>query len=228
MVLLRSDYFRVLFVEERGIERLMPMLSSLNTQLVYDAVHCLWLISLQRSLLPRLESAGAPAAVARVTRLGQPTKVLRVALALLVSVLKNPSVSRDTFMAISETTTPVTVAALATAEPPVSDPELAEDVRWLSEALSRSGGTASDAISRYEAELRSGRLSWSAVHSPEFWKENIKAFEKDAFSLIKALAALIEVRRGSARAGERRMFEPTVLPPPLPPLSNLPAAEPRD
>jgi hypothetical protein len=155
----------------------------------------LWLLSLQRSLVASLEAVDAPALIARVVRIGQPTKVLRIALATIVAILKCPTTSRATSRALAESGVSATVAALANAEPPVADPELADDVRWLGDSLAKLQAAApTDAVDRYAQDLAAGRAEWTAVHSAEFWRENARAFEKDGFALLRELGKLLDVR----------------------------------
>jgi hypothetical protein len=84
MILLRSDFFRNLFVEERGVEKLVPMLNARNTQLLYEVVFCLWSLSLSQVYAPVLERAGAVTGASRLARVGMPLKILRVSFAMLV------------------------------------------------------------------------------------------------------------------------------------------------
>lgn len=111
MTLLRSDTVRGLFVEERGLERLVPLCASRNSQLLYEAGFCLWSLSLTGEYCPLLERAGAVTAVARLLRSGMPLKVLRVAAATLANVSKSPECV-DSVAEICETHVPEVVAAL--------------------------------------------------------------------------------------------------------------------
>ncbi len=151
--------------------------------------------------MPSLEAANAPALVARIVRVGQPTKVLRVALSLLATVLKAPASTRATLRAVAESGVGAVVGALAAAEPPIADPELADDVRWLGDALAKSRAAApADALERYAAEVASGRFGWTAIHSADFWREHARAFEKDGFAVLRDLAKLMNVWGAEARA----------------------------
>lgn len=78
MALLRNDTVRRLFVEEKGLERLVPLASSRNAQLLYEAGFCLWSLSLSAEFCPVLERVGAVTSVARLLRTDMPAKVLRV------------------------------------------------------------------------------------------------------------------------------------------------------
>jgi hypothetical protein len=262
MTLLRSDTVRGLFVEERGLERLVPLCASRNSQLLYEAGFCLWSLSLTGEYCPLLERAGAVTAVARLLRSGMPLKVLRVAAATLANVAKAPDCA-DSVAEICETHVPEVVAALLAgagggkgdkgaasadggdASAAASDPELVravwwcarpaegwdgggrrspppqrrsssfrpllshpsyrasplptpsllprpqlDDLRWLADAIA-SNKRRLTSLERYEKELASGRLEWTAVHGPEFWGANALAAEAGDFRLVKALGALV-------------------------------------
>ncbi len=190
MLLLRSEPIRALFIEERGYERLIPMLGARNTQLLYDALFCLWILSLQRgSTTLELENAGATTAVARLVRVGMPLKVLRVGLACLVNIAKNPQCT-DSVAEICETHVPEVVATLLAADPPVSDPELLEDLKWLKDNIATNVRQLSS-FERYEKEVNSRVLEWTAVHSSDFFKENAVKMEAGDFRVVRALKDLL-------------------------------------
>ena len=111
MTLLRNDTVRSLFVEERGIERLVPLTATRNSQTLYEAVFCLWSLSLTPDNCPALERTGAVTAVARVLRSGMPLKVLRVCAGMLVNVAKHAACS-DSVAEMCETHVPQVVADL--------------------------------------------------------------------------------------------------------------------
>lgn len=127
MTLLRNDVVRRLFVEERGVERLVPLTTSRNAQLLYEVAFCLWSLSLTSDFCPVLERTGAVTAVARLLRQGMPSKVLRVASAMLVAVAKHPECG-DSVAEMCETHVPEVVDGLlsaASAEGAApSDPEM--------------------------------------------------------------------------------------------------------
>ena len=122
-VLLRNDLLRQLFVDEEGIQRLLPMLSARNTQTLYDAVVCLWTLSLHAPTCATLERLGAVAGVARLARVSLPLKVLRVSLGMLAAVAKQPDCA-DSLAEICESHVPETVEALLAQDPRVTDVEL--------------------------------------------------------------------------------------------------------
>lgn len=123
MVLVRSELLCRLFVEEQGVERLMPLLASRNAQLVYDVLFSLWTLSLHAELVPAIERAGATSAVARLFRVGVPLKVLRMGAAMLVNVARHPA-CKDSVAEICETHVGEVVDSLLHAENKITDPEL--------------------------------------------------------------------------------------------------------
>ena len=126
-VLMRNDFLRRLFVEEHGVERLVPMVGARSAQLLYEATFCLWSVSLVPDFCPVLERTGAVTAVGRVFRAGMPVKVLRVAAALLVNVARHPACG-DSVAEVCETHVPEVVEALLGSDPRLSDPELVSRV----------------------------------------------------------------------------------------------------
>lgn len=81
--LLRNDVLRKLFVLERGVEWLVPLLTARNTQLLYDSVFCIWSLSLDPAYTKTLETTGAVTAVSHLARANMPLKLVRVAFALI-------------------------------------------------------------------------------------------------------------------------------------------------
>jgi V-ATPase subunit H len=123
-ILLRHDFLRSLFVDEHGVERLLPMLTARNVQLLYETAFCLWALSLHQPTCPLLERSGAVSGVARLARTSNmPLKVLRVSLAMLANVARHPDCG-DSLAEICETHVPETVEALLNQEPKINDPEM--------------------------------------------------------------------------------------------------------
>ena len=208
MILLRNESLRTLFLEDNGVQRLMPLLSAKNTQILYDAVHCLWLISLHRPAagtagVNEIEKNGDLKAVMHVCRLSMPIKVQRLSLAVLANLVRYRSKSSnagvDFVHDLVESHISDVVNQLLGAEPKVSDPELLDDLSLLGDALANAtkeasnGARSSTAVQRLEQEVATGRLSWSSLHSSDFWKDNATLVESNgSFSVIKALADLLQ------------------------------------
>jgi hypothetical protein len=209
MVLMRSEYLRALLLEERGVERLLPLLAARNAQIAYNAGFCLWVLSLHRpgsgaagagvTGVEELARGGAVAALAAAARTGQPMKLLRVVLGTLANVARAPGAAGAAARAeLALTHVPGVLAQLLALDPRVPDPELYDDAKWLAEALaaaaagaalgngfSRGGalaggaGGAASGVERLERELASGRLEWGPTHTADFWKQNAARLERE-------------------------------------------------
>jgi hypothetical protein len=205
MIILRNETLRSLFLEEQGVQRLIPLLSAKNTQILYDAIHCLWLISLHRptvgfSGVEEIEKHGDLKSIMHICRLSMPLKVQRLSLATLANLVRyrNKSISGDFVHDLAESHISDVINQLLAMEPKVTDPELLDDLSLLNDALANatkeasSGTRSSTAVQRLEQEVATGRLSWSSLHSTEFWKDNCSLVESDgSFSVIKALVNLL-------------------------------------
>jgi len=72
------------------------------------------------------------------------------------------------------------------------DPDLQEDIEFLSERLHTSVQDLSS-FDEYCTELRSGRLQWSPVHKSEkFWRENSQRFNEKGFEVVKILIRILD------------------------------------
>ena len=208
MILLRNESLRSLFLEDNGVQRLMPLLSAKNTQILYDAVHCLWLISLHRPVsgpsgVDEIEKNGDLKAVMHICRLSMPIKVQRLSLAVLANLVrhrsKSTNASGEFLHNLAESHISELINQLLAADPKISDPELLDDLSLLSDALANAvkeasnGARSSTAVQRLEQEVATGRLSWSSLHTSDFWKDNATLVESNgSFSVIKALADLLQ------------------------------------
>ncbi len=189
-LLLRHDFLKSLFVEERGVERLLRLTTVGNAQLLYYALYCLWTLSLSKVAAVTLEGAGAVPAIARVVRSGMPLKVLRMGLGTIANVARAPGASKA-LTGICESHLPDLVSSLLTTEPRLSDPELCDDLAFLAQATAGHAARSLTTMERYEVELAGRHLEWNAVHGSDFWRENAGAFEAKDFRLVKALAGLL-------------------------------------
>ena len=222
MVLTRSEYLRALLLEERGVERLLPLLAARNAQIAYDAGFCLWVLSLHRpgagagagagavvaapTGVQELARGGAVAALASAVRTGQALKLLRVAIGTLANLARAPGAAgAAACRELALTHVPGVLAQMLALDPRVPDPELFEDAKWLSEALaplvaaggaalSSGSGASAGGVERLDRELATGRLEWGPTHTSDFWKQNAQRVERDGdFAVIKALIALLAV-----------------------------------
>ena len=66
-----------------------------------------------------------------------------------------------------------------------------DDLRTLRDAL-RTSRRRLTSLERYERELATRRLDWTAVHGPDFWRENAAGFEATEFRALASLRELLE------------------------------------
>jgi len=198
---------------------LVPLLAARNAQLLYEATFCVWCLSLSPPLCPVLERAGAAAAAARLVRDTMPPKVVRMAAATLANLARSPACGESAVADIAESHLPAALDALAAADFAAADPELvreavglhsrpplhappfssccrlstlqSDDLRTLRDAL-RTSRRRLTSLERYERELATRRLDWTAVHGPEFWRENAAGFEATEFRALASLRELLE------------------------------------
>ena len=64
------------------------------------------------------------------------------------------------------------------------DEDLIEDVKYVDEVLDKNMKILTS-FEKYQKELNSQNLTFSAVHSEKFWKENVKKFEEYDFIMIR-------------------------------------------
>ncbi|KAF9899649.1 H(+)-transporting V1 sector ATPase subunit H [Lobosporangium transversale] len=74
-----------------------------------------------------------------------------------------------------------------------SDGDILDDINYLKEELETNFQTLTT-FEVYQAELQSGRLTWSPPHlSEQFWIKNWKEFKNDNYALLRVLARLLSV-----------------------------------
>jgi len=74
---------------------------------------------------------------------------------------------------------------------PFGDPDIKDVIQELLSHLEKMVEDVSS-FAEFKQEVLSRRLEWSPVHKSEkFWKENIKRFDEDNFSILKALTQLL-------------------------------------
>lgn len=65
-----------------------------------------------------------------------------------------------------------------------------DDLTFTRECL-RSNRRKLTSVERYEKELRAKKFEWTALHSPDFWKEYATHFEADGFKLVGEIRNLL-------------------------------------
>ena len=75
----------------------------------------------------------------------------------------------------------------------VTDEELLSDAEKVKQILEENEHEFSP-MDRYRRELDVKHLTWSSVHTAEFWMEHFMEFEKNQFALLKQVGALLDDR----------------------------------
>jgi len=192
MSLVQNPFLRSKLVENGVIEAMIPVFSTRNPQLLYEAVFSFWVLSLDAEACAVMDRVNAVQILASIARLDGPVKVLRLSLGVLANITAlgplNPVVETS-LAAMSETPLPAVINQILD-EKKLEDPELMADAATLKAAIDANLRVLTS-MERYDREVTSKQLRWTAVHTTEFWKENFKRFEEDNFRLIRALAEVI-------------------------------------
>ena len=68
----------------------------------------------------------------------------------------------------------------------IKDELLREDLEFILDVLERNYRILSS-YEKYMKEIATGKFTWGPCHSENFWKEHVKKFEKNNFSMIQTL-----------------------------------------
>jgi hypothetical protein len=198
-VLLRLDAVRNSFVARGGAALMVRATdhfvrsgrADINSQ--YQCVLSLWLTAFSAEAAAAL---GPPdlAVLAAVLR-GEPaTRIARVVLSTVRIALSaaDEDHERRLSQALIELQLPKVLAAVGSKKQITgADPELLEDLQWLTTTLLRNFKVLTT-FERHRQELLSKKLSWSMVHEDIFWKENALKFEDDNFNSVKLLVEMLK------------------------------------
>jgi V-type H+-transporting ATPase subunit H len=215
-ILLKNEDIKEIFLhQEEGLEKLIPLLTAKNTQILYNTVLVFWTISLQSSNLQLLWKSNCLIYIIRLVRLNMPLKILRLSFGILTNLLKitivtksasnnaglipgtNEHVGLEILQLVQDSHIPDIVQNIITnsTDFKINDVELNDDVLYLSNLLKNSLITSKlhelNQFERYSNEVSRKLFEWNSLHSHSFWMENYKMFEKDDFKVVKEIASLL-------------------------------------
>ncbi|KAA0192419.1 Vacuolar ATP synthase subunit H [Fasciolopsis buskii] len=197
-MMLRIREYRTRFAEVNGISTIVDVLGEKNTsrQLQYQLIFCLWCMSFDADLSALMcRSPNLLSTVSDIMREAEREKITRISLALFRSLLEKSSTSteqRNLCLSLVQFKV-LRQLELLSQKDFSHDPELTDDMAFLTEKLSASVQDVSS-LEEYTTELKSGRLEWSPVHKSEkFWCENAVKFTDNNYELLKMLVRLVEV-----------------------------------
>ncbi|VDP79235.1 unnamed protein product [Echinostoma caproni] len=167
-----------------------------SRQLQYQLIFCLWCMSFDASHVAVMcKNSNLLPTVSDIMREAEREKITRISLALFRSLLeKLPTPTEQRNLGLSLVQCKVLRQLELLSQKDFShDPELTDDMAFLTEKLSASIQDVSS-LEEYTTELKSGRLEWSPVHKSEkFWCENAVKFTDNNYELLKMLVRLVEL-----------------------------------
>lgn len=174
------------FNRDGGLRSLMMLTKETdNTQMLYLAVFSLWLLSFSESMLEEFKHHQVVYALVEIVRLVTREKVVRLVFSTLRNLLHKMDFSKEM----------VTFGLLKTLGTIRSrkwkDEDLVKDMARVEETLEECMAELSS-FDMYKSEVEGGKLSWTPVHTENFWRENINKFEGQNFNLIRALVSLLD------------------------------------
>uniref|UniRef100_A0A914GX62 Probable V-type proton ATPase subunit H 2 n=1 Tax=Globodera rostochiensis TaxID=31243 RepID=A0A914GX62_GLORO len=177
-MMLRKEKYRRKFIEYDGVKSILLALNGrANFQLQYQLIFCLWCLTFDSYIAQFVQGLGVIQTLGDILSECSKEKVIRIILATFRNLLEKID-SRETLELMDAKK--------------FDDPDLVEDIEFLSERLHASVQDLSS-FDEYCAEVRSGRLQWSPVHKLEkFWRENAQRFNEKNFELIKILIKILE------------------------------------
>merc|ERR1719401_2787389 len=70
------------------------------------------------------------------------------------------------------------------------DEELYQDISEMVQLVGAQVQEISN-FERYEQDLNSGKLTWSFIHTPKFFGENVMKFEQNEFRVVQKLKVIL-------------------------------------
>jgi len=174
------------FAMDGGFRSLMNLTVDMsNTQMQYLVIFCLWLLSFNPAMLAEFKQHQAVNMLVELAKKGPREKVIRVIMATLRNLLNKEDFNDEMVFAGL-----VKVLYLMN-QRKLKDQDLLEDIKAVDNRLEEVVETLSS-FDMYQSECNSGRLSWTPVHTADFWRENITKFEDGNYALIQRLINLLD------------------------------------
>lgn len=159
-----------------------------NFQLQYQLTFCVWCLTFNSEIAARVQNSGIIQVLGDILSECSKEKVIRIILATfrnLLEKIEDREIVREAALQMVQCKTLKALELMDANAKKSDDPDLQEDIEFLSERLHTSVQDLSS-FDEYCTELRSGRLQWSPVHKSEkFWRENAQRFNEKNFELVK-------------------------------------------
>jgi len=183
--LLKCDQFRKTVWDEQKAKSAI-FKNSGSASVTYKQLYCIWLLSFNEEILNHMAKENrVPEKLKGVMGTSRVEKVIRIGLLATRNVMKSKSISDE----LVECGLLEVLQQLEFEK--WRDTDLYDEIREMCTLVATRTAELTN-FARYEKELATGELNWSFIHSDKFWNENAKNFEKDGFSAIVKLHALLK------------------------------------
>ena len=198
-MMVRIDEYRMAFVSMDGISTIVYVLSSkVNFQIHYQLTFCLWIMTFNPLLASQMGKFNVIHVLGDILSDSVKEKVTRIILATFRNLIEKPeekNIQRENSIAMVQCKVLKQLDILQQSGQKFEDPDIKEDMEFLSETLKTSVIDLSS-FDEYTTEVKSGRLEWSPVHTSEkFWRENSHRLNEKNYELLKILVQLLETSR---------------------------------
>jgi len=189
--MLKRPSTQVIFIKKDGLNKLVSLLQKDSTtaspQLLYLVGFCIWLLSFNPECLGELKKNHVVKEVVRLIRISVREKIIRISFATLRNLLDKEEKFNEDMIGQD-----LIKLAQTLASKNWKDKDIEDDIKVVSQKLERSVEELSS-FEMYVAEIQSGALHWSPVHSELFWRENVMRFEDKNFAFIGALVEVLKI-----------------------------------
>lgn len=189
--LLKEPCARASFVQEDGVNLLIPLISPASTQqsiqLLYETCLCIWLLSYYDAALDYLATTRVLPRLLEVIKGSTKEKVVRVVIFTFRNFL-----ARGAFGAqMVDLGLPQILQSLKAQA--WSDEDLLDSLTQMEKGLKDNIKRLSS-FEKYKQEVLLGHLDWSPMHKdPGFWRENMTNFEENDFQILRVLITMLDV-----------------------------------
>lgn len=171
-IILSNTQLHSIFISHNGIKVIKQVLQTEPKQIqaVYLAVYCLWLLSYNPENDIYLEQWSMVETVVSLLRTMTRDKIIRVALLTFTNLIQRRDFVTILIGAQFQKILPVLQARKW------SDKDVVKDIETVNAAVSNRL-TVLSTFDQYIAEIKSGALKKTPVHSERFWRENASKFD---------------------------------------------------
>ncbi|KAK3815068.1 MAG: ATPase V1 complex subunit H [Benniella sp.] len=189
-VLRQRDLRPIYWHTPHAMDALVKILKneSQTPQMQYQVIYCFWILTFNTEVAQDLNRKYEiiPTLV-EIAKSSIKEKVIRVIISTLRNLVENAPEANLAAMAAAKLL--AFTENLSTRK--WSDGDILEDVNYLKAELEENFQTLTT-FEVYQAELLSGRLTWSPPHRSDlFWTKNWRELKKDNYKLLRVLARLL-------------------------------------